>query len=376
MAQSLAEVGTNLGVVTSWMAVRALASATAPIAIWILVALGTLWFLRVAQSLLIPIALAILISYALEPCVAWLQRHHIPRIIGSGAVLMVVLGSIVTGGYTLRDDVSQFVESLPKAAERARDIVASQLGSGAEVLSKVTGTLGGESASANESGAGETTGTSGAIAGSLLQRAVSVSLAFAGHLVVIVGLVFFLLLSGHHVRNRLVEVTGADERQRKTTTAIIDDINAQIQRYLLVLLLTAAIVGVSTWLVLAWIGTQHAAMWGLLAGVFNSIPYFGPVLVSGGLFVIGIVQGGGVSEALQMSGAAIVITSLEGWLITPPLMGKVERMSALVVFLGLLLWTWVWGAWGTVLAVPMLVIVKSFADHVERLRPVGRLMAP
>ena len=77
-----------------------------------------------------------------------------------------------------------------------------------------------------------------------------------------------------------------------------------------------------------------------------------------------------------MSGAAIVITSLEGWLITPPLMGKVERMSALVVFLGLLLWTWVWGAWGTVLAVPMLVIIKSVADHVRQLRPVGRLMAP
>lgn len=144
----------------------------------------------------------------------------------------------------------------------------------------------------------------------------------------------------------------------------------------MVLLLTAAIVGVSTWLVLAWIGAEHAAMWGMLAGIFNSIPYFGPVIVSGGLFLVGIVQGGGVSQALQMSGAAIAITSLEGWLLTPPLMGKAERMSALIVFLGLMLWTWVWGAWGTVLAVPMLVIIKSVSDHVEPLRPVGRLMAP
>jgi predicted PurR-regulated permease PerM len=77
-----------------------------------------------------------------------------------------------------------------------------------------------------------------------------------------------------------------------------------------------------------------------------------------------------------MAGAAIVITSLEGWLLTPALMGKAERMSALVVFLGLLLWTWVWGGWGTILAVPMLVIIKSVADHVEPLRPVSRLMAP
>lgn len=163
---------------------------------------------------------------------------------------------------------------------------------------------------------------------------------------------------------------------RRTVATIIDEINAQIERYLLVLLATAAIVGVSTWVVLAWMGVQHAAMWGILAGVFNSIPYFGPVIVSGGLFVVGIVQGGGLAQALQMSGAAVLITSLEGWLLTPPLMSKAERMSALAVFFGVLLWTWIWGGWGTVLAVPMLVMIKSVADHVERFRPVGRLMAP
>jgi predicted PurR-regulated permease PerM len=57
-------------------------------------------------------------------------------------------------------------------------------------------------------------------------------------------------------------------------------------------------------------------------------------------------------------------------------LGKAEHMSALAVFLGLLLWTWVWGAWGTVLAVPLLVVIKSVCDHVETLKPVGRLMAP
>jgi predicted PurR-regulated permease PerM len=114
----------------------------------------------------------------------------------------------------------------------------------------------------------------------------------------------------------------------------------------------------------------------MLAGVFNSIPYFGPVIISGGLFLVGIVQGGSTTQALQMSGAAILISSLEGWLLAPLLLGKAERMSALAVFLGLMLWTWVWGAWGTILAVPMLVVIKSVADHIDNLRPVGRLMAP
>lgn len=141
------------------------------------------------------------------------------------------------------------------------------------------------------------------------------------------------------------------------------------------LLVTGTVVGLATWAVLAWIGVEHAATRGILAGVFNSIPYFGPVVVSGGLFLVGMVQGG-ITQALQVSGIAILITSLEGWLLTPALMGKAERMSALAVFLGVLLWTWIWGAWGTVLGVPMLVIIKSVADHVQQLRPVGRLMGP
>ena len=113
----------------------------------------------------------------------------------------------------------------------------------------------------------------------------------------------------------------------------------------------------------------------MLAGAFNSIPYFGPVVVSGGLFLVGLVQDGGTTLAWRMAGAALAITSLEGWLLTPMLMGRAERMNVLAVFLGLMLWTWLWGAWGTLLAVPMLAVVKSVADHVEALRPLGRLMA-
>ncbi|MGH2400482.1 MAG: AI-2E family transporter, partial [bacterium] len=337
---------------------------------------AVLFFFRAAKSLLIPIALAVLISYALEPAVAWLERHRLPRLAGSALVLLSVVGALAGAGYLLKDDATQVVEAVPKAAQRAREMVSSQLGLSTEAIREATSGLGaGDSSPSGGADAGEPIGTSGQM-GSLLQRGISAIFALAGNLVVIFFLVLFLLISGHQVRNRIVEIAGPDTERRQTTATIINEINAQIQKYLLVLLFTAGIVGVATWIVLAWMGVQHAAMWGILAGVFNSIPYFGPVIVSGGLLVVGLVQGGGLTQALQMAGAAIVITSLEGWLLTPALMGKAERMSALAVFLGLLLWTWVWGGWGTVLAVPMLVIIKSVADHVQRLRPVGRLMAP
>jgi predicted PurR-regulated permease PerM len=269
------------------------------------------------------------------------------------------------------------VETVPEAMQRWRDQVMAQIGPATQAIERGTGEP--TPGSAGVAGSGADTQTNGGatqLTGSLAQRLVSATFAFVGHLVVVFFLVYFLLISGHHIRDRLVEISGPDGDRRRVTATIVNDINAQIQRYLLVLLVTGVIVGVATSLALLSLGVQHAAIWGVLAGIFNSIPYFGPVIVSGGLFILGFAQDGGLGQALRMSGAAIVITSLEGWLLTPALMGKAERMSALAVFLGLLLWTWVWGPWGTVLAVPMLVVIKSVADHVDRLRPLGRLMAP
>jgi predicted PurR-regulated permease PerM len=355
------------------MAARAGPASSLRTPLWILAVLAALFFLRSAQSLLIPIALAVLVSYALEPAVGWLERQRLPRWAGSALLLLVLFGGFAGGAYALRNDARDIVEMLPKAVERARDLVTSQFGSSADSIQ--TGTRDPRS-TAGGSEAERVIGTSGTIMNDWVQRGASAMFASAGHLVVIVFLVFFMLLSGHQIRNRIVEISGRDPESRRTASTIIRDINMQIQRYLLVLLATAVMVGAATWGVLAWMGVERAAMWGILAGVFNSIPYFGPVIVSGGLFVVGMAQGAGMTLALQMSGAALVITSLEGWVATPALMGKAERMSALAVFLGLLLWTWVWGGWGTLLAVPMLVVIKSVADHVEPLKPIGRLMAP
>ena len=379
-------------------------SSSVPVALWIVATIATILFLRSAGQLLIPIVLGLLISYALEPVVAWLAHHRVPRLAGTSVLLLGLLGLGAWGVYSLKDDVLQAIETLPEAARRGREMVLSQSGSGPaasiqQAADELRGTPSEEGGSNPDGGAPATSrqqkptnpsapneGAQPAAGGQqpaagagltgMVQRGVGSVFALAGHLVVIFFLVFFLLVSGHHFRARLVEIAGPDPDRRRVTAQVIDEINAQIQRFLLVRLITAAVVGALTWAVLAWMGVQHAAVWGILAGIFNSIPYFGPIIVSGGLLVVGLVQGGGMTQALQMAGVALAITSIEGWLLTPPLMGKAERMSALTVFLGVLLWTWIWGAWGTIFAVPMLVVVKSVADHVQSLRPIGRLMAP
>jgi predicted PurR-regulated permease PerM len=375
-------------------------------ALWILAVLVAVFFLRSASQLLIPVVLGVLISYALEPVVAWLEQHYVPRLAGAALVLLLIVGVAGWGVYSLRDDFVSATEALPEAARRARDFLTSSKASrpaaniqqAAEELSErppqaagdqasgTSGTVSRETANrqqareapqADKQGAtSENGGAAGSAVSGAVQRAVGSVIALAGHIAVVFFLVFFLLASGNHFRRRLVEIAGPQLERRRITATVIDDINGQIQRFLLVRLVTSIVVAVATWVVLAWMQVEQAAVWGILAGIFNSVPYFGPVIVSGGLLVVGLVQSGDAMEAVKISGAALVITSLEGWLLTPPLMGKAEHMSAVVIFLGVLLWTWIWGPWGTILAVPMMVVVKSIADHVEALKPVSRLMAP
>jgi predicted PurR-regulated permease PerM len=339
------------------------------VALWIIAVLAAILFLREASGLLIPIVLAVLVSYALEPVVAWLERRRIPRLAGTSLVMLTLVGLLFWGVYSLRDEAKQAMEALPAIAQKAREMISSATESSG--VSDAASAIGGSSRSPSSPQP-----TGGMPVSSVLQQGVSSAATIAGDLLIVVFLLFFLLLSGHHVKRRIVEIAGPDPARRRTAAKILEDIDAQVQRFLLVRLFTAAVVGVVTWAVLAWMDVDNAAIWGTLAGVFNSIPYFGPVIVSGGLLLVGLVQDGGFTKAVQMSAAALVITSLEGWLLTPPLLGKAERMSALAVFLGLLLWSWIWGAWGTILAVPMLVVIKSVADHVGPLKPIGRLLAP
>jgi predicted PurR-regulated permease PerM len=199
-------------------------------------------------------------------------------------------------------------------------------------------------------------------------------LSALNQLLMILFLTYFSLLSDKMFRRKFVEL-GPTLTKKKITLEIIDDISSQIGRFLLVQVFTSVVVGVVTWAALAWLGLEQAIFWGLLAGVFNSIPYYGPLLVSGGLAVVAFLQFGELYTTLIIAGVSLAITSLEGWLLTPTLMGKVASMNRVAVFVGLLFWSWAWGVWGLLLAVPIMMSIKVFCDHVEELEPIGKLLS-
>jgi predicted PurR-regulated permease PerM len=355
---------------------RALALAVIAIA-------GTILLLHYARMLLIPIVIGILLSYVLSPAVTSMAKRSIPRFVGAAIVLALMCGSVGVGVYTLTDEALAIVESVPDAARRLSERVRSQRRQRDGALQKVERAAT-EIEQAAQAAAEPAKTATGAPKVQVVQPAFNAReylwsggaglLWFLGQATMVLFLVYFLLVTGDLYKRKLVKIAGPTLTKRKVTVQILDEINQQISSFLRVTVLTSVIVAVATSLVLWWFGVNNYILWGLLAGIFNSIPYLGPVVVTAGLGVVTFMQFDDLLRTAYVCAAALAITSLEGWLLTPALMSRAARMNPVAIFVGLLFWTWVWGVWGTILAVPLLMTIKAVCDRIEELQPVGEML--
>jgi predicted PurR-regulated permease PerM len=194
-------------------------------------------------------------------------------------------------------------------------------------------------------------------------------LASLGQAMVVVFVAFFLLAAGDTFRRKLVHLAGPTFAKRRLTVQTLDEIGAQIHRYLLVQVFTSAVVGLTIWLAFMAVGMEHAAVWGVVAFVGDFIPYIGAAVLttSSGLF-------GSLDMALLVSGIALGVHTLSGNLLMPYLSSRSSRMNAVVVFIGVLAFGWLWGLWGLLLGVPILASVKAVCDRVDGLQPIGELL--
>ena len=154
----------------------------------------------------------------------------------------------------------------------------------------------------------------------------------------------------------------------------MEEINAQIQRYLVVQVAVSVIVGLATWCAFYLLGMRQSAVWGVVAAVTNLIPYVGAVIVGGGAATVALVQFGTVEMALVVGAVSFGIHTLVGNLLTPWWMGRASRMSPFAVFVAVLVFGWLWGISGLLLGVPILLVIKSICDRVEDLKPIGELL--
>jgi predicted PurR-regulated permease PerM len=352
-------------------------------ALTVLAVTAAIFLARYMQEVLIPFVLAGLVFYALDPLVDLLQRLRVPRLIGAGVGLLLVVA--LTGGliYSLRDQALEVVEELPAAARKLQNIWASGPREPSALEKVQDAALELEKAAAAATAAPPPPRGVDRVqieeplfrASAYLRWGSIGMLTLAGQASLILLLTYFLLVNDDALKRKLVESIGPSLSQKKITVAILNDISAQIERFLLIQILVSAVVTVATGFALSWMGLRHPWVWGLAAGLFNTIPYLGPLLVSFGLGVVGFVQFGTVSGAASVSAVAFVITTIEGYWLTPALMGKAAQINRVAIFAGLLFWSWLWGVPGMLLAVPMMMVAKAVCDRVDGLQPVGNMLS-
>jgi predicted PurR-regulated permease PerM len=197
---------------------------------------------------------------------------------------------------------------------------------------------------------------------------------FLGQTTLVVFIAFFLLASGDAFRRKMVKLAGPRLSQKKITVQALDEIHAQIQQYLLVQLATSIVVGVLTGLAFFVLGLDNSLVWAILAAMTNLIPYLGAVVIGLASAVVGVVQFESLNHGLVIGASSFAIHTLVGNLLTPWWMGRAGRMSAFAVFVSVLVFGWLWGVWGLLLGVPILMVVKSICDRIDDLKPVGEML--
>ncbi len=350
----------------------------------VLATLGSIFMLHWAKPVLIPLLLGLLLSYALAPLVNRLERLKLPRAIAAGLVMLGLLGGLGAIGWVLSDDAVGFIEAMPAAAQKIRQSARASRHQPETAIDKVQKAATELERAAKESSATKVAAASGVTRVQIERPQVNISdylltstpdmLAGLGQATMVLFISFFVLASGDNFRRKLVKLSGPTFAHRKITVQTLDEITGQIQRYLRVQLLISAIVGIATGLAYAAIGLEHAAVWAVLAMVLNLVPYIGAIALTGASALAAFVQFGNVDMALMIGGASLILHAISGNLLTPWLTGRTSRINPLVVFVGVLVFGWLWGLWGLLLGTPVLLMVKSVCDRVEELNPVGELL--
>jgi predicted PurR-regulated permease PerM len=332
--------------------------------LFVLALFYTLYF---ARGFFLSVTVALLLSFLFSPVVRALKRAQVPESIGALLVLVAVLGTAAAAIYSLSGPVAEWLERAPVAFRKAERAL-SQIRKPVETVTQAT-----QEVEKLTSLGGERRGSVQIRQQQLSDTLITTVLGFFFELMVVVILLYFLLASGDLFLRKLITVL-PKLADKKRAVQIARDVEQNISTYLFTITVINAVLGLVTAGVMAWLGMPNPLLWGALAGVSNFIPYIGAIGVAGVLGLVALTTFGSVAAALVPPLVFLTITSIEGYLVTPWVLGRRLTLNPVMVFLNLMFWGWVWGLPGGFLAVPILATFKIFCDHIEPLAPLGEFL--
>jgi len=376
-AKLLPAPAADSGTIRRWRNPRSLA-------LLMLSVIALIFLLKWAQAFFIPLMLGVLLAYMLNPLVAFLENHRVPRVAGASLVVGSMLALLCALTYYLSGEIASILEKLPEVSSRVSAGVTRAAGSSADnpiqkvqqaarELEKATNRAAGMPVSARPMPAA---GVSPAWFDwrHLIWQGSMGLMGFFTQLATVIFLVYFLLLSAKTFKRKLLMFAGPTLESRQITRKILGDMNVSIQRFMLMLMVSNLLLALLSWLAFRALGMEDAGAWAVVAGLLHIVPYLGPALTALAVGVAAFMQFDTFSMALAAAGTSIAIATLVGALVTTWMTGKIARMNTAAVFIGLLFWAWLWGVWGMLLSIPIIVIVNVISQHVKDLRPIATLL--
>jgi predicted PurR-regulated permease PerM len=341
-----------------------------------------------AREILVPIALAVLLSFVLAPLVRILQRLKIPRalaVLGAVGAAFLVAFSLATMVMVevnqLANDLPRYEVTLGEKIRNLRDAVGR-----AGPLTKASNLLKDLDRQLNAKDLNEAPGAKSSLPADAQRKtpipvevhqpdpAASETLMamlrplltpFTTTSIVIIFLIFFLF-QREDLRNRFIRLAGSEDLER--TTAALDDAGRRLGRLFLTQLILNATFGAVIGLGLAVIGVPSAPLWGLLAMILRFIPYIGAILAAGLPIALAAAVGSDWSLALWTIALFAVVEPLTGQLVEPLVCGRSAGLSPVAVVIAASFWTWLWGPLGLLLSTPLTLCLVVLARHVDRLQ--------
>lgn len=365
------------------------------ILLWLLV-LASLYTLNFASSLLIPIVVALLVALLLSPLVGILKRMHVPRTISALILITSIGGPLVLLGAELAEPAKKWVQLLPEISARLNeelDAITQALQSEPEAAGAATEpepqresrwydifNFFGDEEEEPKAPAVDESPAESALWARLMQGGLELLISFFGAAPVVIAqfttcviLVLFLLIFGPNLYNTFIDVL-PPARDKRKVTELVTRVRQELSRYILTVSLINAGLGITTAAAMWLTGVDDALLWGAVVGLLNFAPYIGPVIGVCLLGLAGMVQYGLVPGALLPSLLYFTINMVESQFVTPTVLGQRMQINPLVLMVWLVLWGWLWGAVGILLAVPLLVCLKLAAEQLSVLEPWVKLI--
>ncbi|HEV7914387.1 MAG TPA: AI-2E family transporter [Albitalea sp.] len=348
-----------------------LSSPRRPASSWALRALvvvAVVFLLQAAKPFLLPVLIAVALTFVLSGPVRRLRQLGVPEAVGAGLVVAAALSVVVLLGSTLAGPAADWWDRAPATVRHLVDS-AQRVRTAIWESSPVPGRKPRPAAATAPAPADPIAEKLASEGVSFTRLVLGQMLSFALQAAATVILLYFLLASEHWLVSRTVEAVP----RRRTRALVLGGIR-QAQREIGLFLGTMSLInlglGTLTGLAVAWIGLPNPVLWGALTALMNFVPYLGPAVVTGMLLLAGSMSFGADASLFAPPLAFLALHAIESNFVTPWVMGRRLRLAPLSVFLSVMVFGWLWGIAGALIAVPLLLGLRTVCKRSRRLKLV------